>query len=392
MYLDDSAKDYLIKNLTTHDAPYDLCMIFITQDNIRSDELFKYKYFTNDKFYYNVFNFMFNYTINKIEKGRFKDVIRDILPKLDCSYYINRYNKDMYMDENFMVTKYLQDVMLYMMKNMEVYNVINFIHLIHSNINIDHSVVQNILLQNKEFHDFNIVKYMILEGLFSVDFIMLMIEKLNAYYDKGMLKELLSYVYYNKDRLLDILFYTMDKFDIYEDKGKWKISINKFKVTTKNGRDFYTFLREHLITIFDAELETEIFDFINKPYAMYMSTGNKMYSDIFKRFMLWLTSRDRVKTRCKNYIKYGIEEGWDLFSKDELSTIQNNLFVISYINDLTSLSPFNMFLRVINLSRFIFFQFGNRNAIISRLNSVIEMYSYYIENANNVYLYLFLYL
>lgn len=392
MYLEEGAKDYLIKNLTTHDAPYDLCMIFITQENIRSDELFRYKYFTNDKFYYNVFNFLFNYTINKIEKDRFKDVIKDILPKLDCAYYINRYNKDMYIDENFMVTKYLQDIMLYMMKHMEAYNVINFIHLIHSNINIDPSVVQNILLQNKEFHDFNIVKYIILEGLFNVEFIMLMIEKLNMYYDKGMLKELLSYVYYNKDRLLDILFYTMDKFDIYENKGKWKISINKNKVNTKNGRDFYTFLRSHLITIFDAELETEVFDFINEPYAMYMSTGNKMYSDIFKRFMLWLTSRDRVKTKCNNYIKYGVEEGWDLFSKDELSVIQNNLFVLSYINDLVSLSPFNMFLRVINLSRFIFFQFGNRNAILARLNNVIEMYSYYIENANNVYLYLFLYL
>ena len=392
MYLEDGAKDYLIKNLTTYDAPYDLCMIFITQDNIRSDELFKYKYFTTDTYYYNVFNFMFNYTIDKLKKDRFKDVIRDIIPKLDCDYYTHTYNKKLFIDPNFIVSKYLEDVLLYIMKNMESYDVINFIHIIHSNTNIDPSVVQNILLRNKEFHDFNIMKYMITEGLFTLEFIMLMLEELNKYYDKGMIAELISYVYYNKDKLLDILFYTMDKYDIYNDKNKWHIKLNKFKVTTKNGRDFYTFLRRHLIKIFDGELESDVFEFVNEPYAIYMSNGNKVYSEIFKKFLFWLSSRDRTKSKCENYIKYGVEEGWNLYTENELHLIQDNLFVISYLNEINKLDPFRLFLRVINLSRFLFFQFGNRNSIIVRLNMLIETYGYYIENANNMYLYLFLYL
>lgn len=392
MFLEEDAKDYLIKNMTIQDTPYDLCMIFITQDNIRSSDLFKYKYFTEEIFYYNIFNYLFNYTVNKIEKDRLKDVIRDILPKLDCDYYMFKYDKSKFIDKNFMVSKYLEDILIYLMKTKEPYDVIGFIHLINSNINIDPSVVQNILLQNKIFHDFTIMKFIISEGLFELDFIMLMLEECNKYYDKNMLIELLSYIYYSKDKLLNILFFTMDKYDIYEYKQTYKIKLNKNKVRTKNGKDFYTFLRSHLKNVFNGELENEVYEFINEPYAIYMQLGNKQYADLFKKFLLWLSSRDRRHTKCENYIKYGIEEGWDLFSVEELNVVQNNLFVLNYINDLSKLSPFQLFLRVINLSRFIFFQFGNRNAIITRLNNLISMYSYYIESANDMNLYLFLYL
>lgn len=394
MFLREEVKDDLIKKCTINELPYDLAKIFVTQEGITSQDLFRYKYsLVNDKkFYKDVFEYLFNYTIDKIRKKNYTLIMRDILSKLSCTnYYLSFNNEINYIEHDYLVSKWFEDIILFVYNECDIYEFYSFISSIRTLSEVDHNIIKNIILYNKKLWDYELFKLLIQDNLLDFDFIYELFVKLYDFYPKYMLNDLLMEIYQHKNIFIGFVNYLLDKYSYSINSKREYIMFIKYNISSKKEKIVLKYLRQEIVNLIDTDAELEIFEHINYSLAHSMIEANPRNKELWNTLKKFLTSNERKENRISNFSKYGTEDFYGMYDDDFISDLYLHVFTLAYINDLPYLDEWSTFLRVFNINRFYFAHTRNQIRIQVKLQEIVDIYSESVKFATNLKLYLYMY-
>lgn len=394
MFLREEIKDELISRCTVNNLPIDLAKIFITQDGISSEDLFRYKYSLTDdeKFYHTLFEYVYNYVVDKVDKRNFGIITRDILSKLSCENYYLTFNSNInYIEHDYIISKLIEDIILYVHKVCDIYELLSFLNTIRTMPYIDHNILKNCLLHNKVLWDFELFKLILQDNMIDYDFIYLLFINLYDYYPEYMLEELLLDIYQHKQIFIDFLNYLLDKYSYSVDENREYVFFVKYSITSKKEKKVLSFLRNKIVSYLDAEVELEIMENVNFALANSMVEANTRSKELWNLIRKFLIGEDRKQNRIKRFSKYGTEDVYDMYGDDFISDLSIQSFTLAYINDLLTLDGWSLFLRTFNINRFYFTHTRNQLRIQYRLEHLIDVYSEEVKLATNLKLYLYMY-
>lgn len=394
MFLREEVKDDLIKKCTLNELPYDLARIFITQDGINSQDLFRYKYsLVNDKkFYKDVFEYLYNYTIDKVQKGNYTLIMRDILSKMSCTdYYLTFNDKINYIEHDYLVSKWFEDIILFVYKTCDIYDFFSFISSIRTLGSVDHNIIKNVILFNRSLWDYELFKLLIQDNLLDFDFIYELFIKLYDFYPQYMLNELLMEIYQHKDVFMGFVNYLLEKYSYSTNKKREYVMFIKYNITSPKEKTVLKYLRREITKLIDTDVELEILEHINYSLANSMLEGNPRNKELWNTLKRFITSHERKQNRISNFSKYGTEDSYEMYDDDFISDLYLHVFTLAYINDLPFLDDWNTFLRVFNLNRFYFSHTRNQIRIQVQLQEIVNVYAESVKFATNLKLYLYMY-
>lgn len=394
MFLREEVKDDLIKKCTLNELPYDLARIFITQDGINSQDLFRYKYsLVNDKkFYKDVFEYLYNYTIDKVQKGNYTLIMRDILSKMSCTdYYLTFNDKINYIEHDYLVSKWFEDIILFVYKTCDMYDFFSFISSIRTLGSVDHNIIKNVILFNRSLWDYELFKLLIQDNLLDFDFIYELFIKLYDFYPQYMLNELLMEIYQHKDVFMGFVNYLLEKYSYSTNKKREYVMFIKYNITSPKEKTVLKYLRREITKLIDTDVELEILEHINYSLANSMLEGNPRNKELWNTLKRFITSHERKQNRISNFSKYGTEDSYEMYDDDFISDLYLHVFTLAYINDLPYLDDWNTFLRVFNLNRFYFSHTRNQIRIQVQLQEIVNVYAESVKFATNLKLYLYMY-
>lgn len=394
MFLREEIKDELISRCTVNNLPIDLAKIFITQDGISSEDLFRYKYSLTDdeKFYHTLFEYVYNYVVDKVDKRNFGIITRDILSKLSCENYYLTFNSNInYIEHDYIISKLIEDIILYVHKVCDIYELLSFLNTIRTMPYIDHNILKNCLLHNKVLWDFELFKLILQDNMIDYDFIYLLFINLYDYYPEYMLEELLLDIYQHKQIFIDFLNYLLDKYSYSVDENREYVFFVKYSITSKKEKKVLSFLRNKIVSYLDAEVELEIMENVNFALANSMVEANTRSKELWNLIRKFLIGEDRKQNRITRFSKYGTEDVYDMYGDDFISDLSIQSFTLAYINDLLTLDGWSLFLRTFNINRFYFTHTRNQLRIQYRLEHLIDVYSEEVKLATNLKLYLYMY-
>ena len=394
MFLREEVKDDLIKKCTLNELPYDLARIFITQDGINSQDLFRYKYsLVNDKkFYKDVFEYLYNYTIDKVQKGNYTLIMRDILSKMSCTdYYLTFNDKINYIEHDYLVSKWFEDIILFVYKTCDIYDFFSFISSIRTLGSVDHNIIKNVILFNRSLWDYELFKLLIQDNLLDFDFIYELFIKLYDFYPQYMLNELLMEIYQHKDVFMGFVNYLLEKYSYSTNKKREYVMFIKYNITSPKEKTVLKYLRREITKLIDTDVELEILEHINYSLANSMLEGNPRNKELWNTLKRFITSHERKQNRISNFSNYGTEDSYEMYDDDFISDLYLHVFTLAYINDLPYLDDWNTFLRVFNLNRFYFSHTRNQIRIQVQLQEIVNVYAESVKFATNLKLYLYMY-
>lgn len=395
-YIKEEEKIHIITEMSTKKMAWELAQMFYSREEFTSDDLFYLRFQCPYKFYLEVFKHLYFLTIKKLDSGKIDDVLMNVFTKIYIDYYPNKTDKNDFVDPNYLVSRFLESVLVYVMKEYSNYNIVcQIITTVVSGNSVDSSVIKEIIIRNRELLTLDIIRDVVRSEILSSSDIIDILVEMHKYFDNDTIDEIISDIYFNKELLLKFTRAVMARFkisldEIYERNGNIKAKEVIFpKYKNKNEKELLIHLREFLTDIIYSSAEIEMFEFLNKALQGYLESGNIYLSDIFKDYIHWFSSSEREKVRSKNFYKYGYEEG-EVFSIDTINELAMDIFTKAYIIEIDKLSEFDIFLRVFNVNRFLIFQFKNYIPVAYRIDFAYDYSSWYIDNGLDMDMYLFL--
>ena len=395
-YIKEDEKIHIITQMSTKKMAWELSQMFYTREEFNSDDIFFLRFQCPHKFYLDVFKHLYFFVIKQLDKGKIDEVLMGVFSKLIINEYPNKNDKNDYPNPDYIVSRFLESVLLYVMREYGNYNIAcQIITTVCASNDVNPSVIKEIVIRNRELLTLDIIRDVIRSEILVTDDIIDILVEMNKYYDNDTIDETIADLYFNKDLLLTFTRSVMRRFQITVDEhilknGKIQIKeIVRPIYRNSNEKELLLHLREYLSEIIYSSAELEMFEFISNTFTQYMADGNKYLSDLYNEYLQWLGSKDRDENKSKNFHQYGFEEGdfWYEEAYDELAT---NLFIKGYILEIDKLNDFDLFIRIFNVNRFKLFQYKNLIPISYRVSFASEYSEWYVNNGLDIDMYLFL--
>lgn len=395
-YISDEEKIRILTEMSTKKLAWELSQMFYSRDEFNSDDLFFLRFQCPYKFYLDVFKHLYFFTIKQLDKGKIDEVLMSVFSKLIIDEYPLKNDKNEYPNPDYIVSRFLESVLLYVMREYGNYNIAcQIITTVCSSDDVNPNVIKEIIIRNRELLTLDIIRDVIRsEILISDDIIDILIE-MNKYYDNDTIDDIISDLYFNKDLLLNFTKSVMRRFRIVVDEKTLKSGKILIKETVipiyknKNEKELLLHLREYLSEVIYSSAELEMFEFVTNAFTVYMADGNKLLSDLYNEYLHWLGSKERDENKSKNFHQYGYEEG-DFWYEDAYWELSTDLFIKGYILEIDKLTDFDLFIRIFNVNRFKLFQYKNLIPIAFRVSFASDYSEWYVDNGLDINMYLFL--
>lgn len=395
-YIKEDEKIHIITEMSTKKMAWELSQMFYSREEFNSDDIFFLRFQCPYKFYLDVFKHLYFFTIKQLDRGKIDEVLMSVFSKLIIDEYPLKCDKKEYPNPDYIVSRFLESVLLYVMREYGNYNIAcQIIATVCTADDCNPSVIKEIVIRNRELLTLDIIRDIIKGEILTSDDIIDILIEMNKYYDNDTIDDTISDLYFNKDLLLSFTKSVMRRFRITVDEKRMKNGKILIKEVVKpiyrnaNEKELLLHLREYLSEIIYSSAELEMFEFISNTFTQYMADGNKYLSDLYNEYLQWLGSKERDENKSKNFHKYGYEEG-DFWYEDAYDELATNIFIKGYIIEIDKLSDFDLFIRVFNVNRFKLFQYKNIIPISYRVSFASEYSEWYVDNGLDISMYLFL--
>ena len=350
----------------------DAAMMFITQLDVSLDDLMMYEY-KNKKYHKAVWQYITEYTIDKINNGKYESIINDIIPKLEISEY--RANGKEYYDRDYLICSYLLIVFSKLIEE-GMFDMYSFTLSLLQIQGIDNTILANIIINDYRLLSPQLImNYLDLGLLDPVIFCKILISNKDSY-DTFWIEKLVEIYMSENTRILELFIYLNE---VIEYKAVRKKNSYEFiKVTNCNTKDKKTF--EYIMGIVCKRIviDANIMHLtkINNAIETYREEKERNIAILnsYRDYLDWFISiMENIKSEelLSNYINEGGEEGTDF--PDEF--YQNFRYEVLHMNDIGSiveLEDYEFFLRMFNMNRFKIYSFLNEELVektLSKLSS-----------------------
>ena len=353
--------------------PEDAAMFFITQNEVDINELMSFDYQAK-KYYRAIWEFITKYTIDKIENGKYEQVLSDIIPKLEIESFTLRPKYKNSFDKDYLVNSYLLCLFKTLVEK-GMYDVYNYTISLLQIQGIDSRIISNIIMQDYSLMSPTLVMTYIDLGLFDpIDFCNLLCI-CKERYDFFWIDKLLEIYMSEETRILELFIYLNQRVE-YKliDKGK------KFRVV----KDIKSIPK-------DKELFEHVFNYVSKRIVldaniMYLEKLNEAVNgynsekprnlemvNAYEDYATWFTSNlSNLDSGLIlfNYLNFDGEEGEE-FPNEFYYLFKHELIHINDIMNTLELEDYQFFLRLFNMNRFKLYSNYNEeliDIIVNRMN------------------------
>lgn len=353
--------------------PEDAAMFFITQNEVDINELMSFDYQAK-KYYRAIWEFITKYTIDKIENGKYEQVLSDIIPKLEIESFTLRPKYKNSFDKDYLVNSYLLCLFKILVEK-GMYDVYNYTISLLQIQGIDSRIISNIIMQDYSLMSPTLVMTYIDLGLFDpIDFCNLLCI-CKERYDFFWIDKLLEIYMSEETRILELFIYLNGRVE-YKliDKGK------KFRVI----KDIKSIPK-------DKELFEHVFNYVSKRIVldaniMYLEKLNEAvnaYSsekprnlemvNAYEDYATWFTSNlSNLDSGLMlfNYLNFDGEEGEE-FPNEFYYLFKHEVIHMNDIMNTLELEDYQFFLRLFNMNRFKLYSNYNEeliDIIVNRMN------------------------
>lgn len=366
-FRDDLEKEHVMSELVSHGRSTDLANFFIMVDEVDSEDIFEFYFLAPDhKFYGNMFREVFQFLMRQLKKKTFEKHAGNILSKLYIDEYIdcNRITKKNYENRDAIMSLFIKELMITLSEQSHSAELLFVINMMLGNENISQSVIKTILSSNMEFNTAYVVEDLVFSHALPISDMLDIIECRFEYTTDEDIQDLLRLLYTTEETLIEIMSIVMDKYE-FDNRRPRKVKV-KSKLKGKKQR-FYDFIREFLTEIFVAELECDIWEYIDKAEYVYAQEREIYYLGIFSKIKDFLLSDIRKISMVNMRNIHKQEEPLNLLTLQESVDLNVEIATIRYTYELDHLSAFKFFIRLMNLTRFGFLSQERGIADVRRL-------------------------
>ena len=370
--------DFMLKEEVRHifrefyrlKRPYDAAMFFITQNEADLTELMSFDY-QSKKYYKAIWEFITRYTIDKIENGKYEQVLSDIIPKLEIGTFTLRPKYKNSFDKDYLINSYLLCLFKELVSK-GMYDVYNYTISLLQIQGIDNSIIANIIMQDYSLMSPTLVMTYIDLGLFDpIEFCNLLCV-CKERYDFFWIDKLLEIYMSEESRILELFVYLSSRVE-YKliDKG------NKFRVikninSMAKDRELFSHIFEYLCKRIVLDANIMYLEKLNESINAYNDekSRNLEMVNAYEDYAMWFTdnlSNIDSGVMLFNYLNYDGEEG-KTFPDDFYYLFKHE---VTHMNDIMStleLEDYQFFLRMFNMNRFRLYSSYNEELIELILN------------------------
>ena len=350
----------------------DAAMMFITQIDVSLDDLMMYEY-KNKKYHKAVWQYITEYTIDKINNGKYESIINDIIPKLEINEY--RANGKEYYDRDYLICSYLL-ILFSKLVEEGMFDMYSFTLSLLQIQGIDSNILANIIINNYRLLSPQLIMNYLDLGMLDPEIFCKILVTNKDSYDTFWIEKLVEIYMSENTRILELFIYLSD---VIEYKAIRKKNNYEFiKITNCNSKDKKTF--EYIMGIVCKRIviDANIMHLtkINNAIETYREEKERNIAILnsYRDYIDWFISiMENIKSEelLSNYINEKGEEGNDF--PDEF--YQNFRYEVVHMNDIGSiveLEDYEFFLRVFNMNRFKIYSFLNEELVektLSKLSS-----------------------
>ena len=374
--LTDEEKEELINKFISNNSSYDMAMFIITQDDISFEEMFLYGDFLNNSFYLETSQHILNYMIGLTEKNNFSEVL-NIIQKMHVDVYIPTFGNLAYDKERFRIEDYTQSNILCSL----IYYLVDFrkdeelkqlLHVVHSSGLFPEFIIDMIIFDDKVNFDYKIIKDVLFNEYLSRDSFInhfyLLVEK----YDEEFLTELLLSIFSNKREMIEMLISLYNRYVFYKREDKFVTELNP--LYNNEQYEGFDFILKRIKEVMLLDIETDFYyNFLDHGRRVFVGAKDRKRSFMYDNLVRWYTQLLESSSINRIFLEQEYVDMDKDFPLDklEIMTLVSDTNCIAYILALTSFDLYDSLIRIINLSRFKFFQVRRRSGIEELIGELI---------------------
>lgn len=384
--------DHIMNEFSKNNMYYDMAMFFTTQD-IDYDDIFLYDYNMPVGFYKRVFDVIYKYVLNKIDKGQTDSAIRDVFTKLRCYNYLDKPSLKSIILRDCFSCRLIEYTLKYLVRDGDL-DAVNFvIDNLMVNPEVNNDVIFTMMMKNPELCHQYIISNMISGEYLDIEQVFELILERAKVTPMSTIQELILEIFNNKEMLLHFAACVFQQYRIWVEPKSNKRSVIHLDNNNKGERgEIVDKIREFLIEIIWIDAELEYFDFLNEAKVRHKHDKNLYMAGIYNTYIQWFGSKLREQNSMKNMLWYGYEEDLGTMNIDIECLRELSLDIVNliYITSMESLDGYDLFIRMFNLNRFKLGNHRNTATIRRRIESSFEENELYLSLATDMNFYIFL--
>ena len=348
----------------------DAAMMFITQNDVSLDDLMLYEY-KNKKYHKAIWQFITEYTVDKIKNGKYDSIINDIISKLELSEYKSKSKN--YYDRDYLICSYLLIVFGKLIEE-GMFDMYSFTISLLQIQGIDSRIIANIIINDyKLLSPQLIMNYLDLSLLAPDIFCKILVDNKDSY-DIFWIDKLVEIYMSENSRILELFLYLNE---IIEFKSVRKSKYYEFiKVTNCNNKDKTTMEYIFGIVCKRIVIDANIMHLtkINNGVESYREEAirNVPVLNAYRDYLDWfISTMENINGEelLSNYINYSGEEG-EIFPDEFYQIFRYEVVHMNDINNIVELEDYDFFLRAFNMNRFKIYSFLNEELVEKTLSKL----------------------
>ena len=392
MNIDRAELDHIMSEFTRNNMYYDMAMFFITQD-IDYDDVFSLDYHMPVSFYKNVFDVIYKYVLNKIDKGQLDSAIRDVFTKLRCYNYLTKPSLQEVILRDCFSSRLIEYTLKYLVRDGDLDSANFVIDNLMINPEVNNNVIFEIMMKNPELCHQHIISNMISGEYLDISQVLELILERAKVTPMSTIKELVLEIFNNKEMLLHFAACVYQQYRIWVEPKSDKNTVVHIDNINKGERaEHINNIRDFLIEIIWIDAELEYFDFLNEAKMRHKHDKNLYLAGVYDTYVKWFGSKMREDNSFRNMLWCGYEEDLGTMNIDIecLAELSRDIVNLIYITDMEMLDGYELFIRMFNLNRFKLGYHRNTATIRRRIVASLESNEFYLSLAIDMNFYIFL--
>lgn len=369
--IDRDEVEHIIGEMVHRNMSSDLANMFLRTENIIDmDDIFIMGAFKENEFYEDVFKNLFQFFIQTIEfqKDEFT-AMEKIINKLDFTHYIpltyslNRNEKIEHL-KSYYQSKLLDSIIHYLI-DLRLDDALKVTLIsIKENTNIPGPYIINSIYYDERFElNFKVVKFMIENELIDITSFIDNMHKMFKIYDTEFINDVLYDMFVFRENILLFLQVVYSYFIIYPSSDK---RFNCDYIGPEHLRESIDYLKRFIKDIIITDIERDFFyEYVSPGRDRFQAAGDKYRSNSYSKLYDWYADNLESDLFMNNFLNnlYVDIDGSRPLDNDELLTMGSDLNTIRYIVEMDHMTPYDLFVRTINLSRFELFTYRRERSI-----------------------------
>lgn len=378
--LNNLEKEHLLTEFLRNEMYSDISYMILTLEYCDFFDLFIFGNFLDISIYRKISQEMFNYYKLLIDKELYSDAIK-IIYKMNFNKYINTYKNQF--NNNFNIEDFIQSELIdSMLSYLHQLRLDDQLQLILSDIYANKDIPGEDIIREFIYNPDLNIDYKTLEFCLNNEFISHDVFINNFYfllerYDDEYLTEILFRIFDNKDEILGYSLILYKKYLVEKRNGEYIISpLINYSMDQYKGFDFIRKVIQDKILV---DVETDFYyEFLDRGRNTFIKANDKRRSVLYEKLNDWYLSileNNLIKPIFLKQIYVDKDSNFPL-SHEDLLLIVSDTISFGYILDLDEFSLYEQIIRLINLSRFSFFQLRRKAGIESIINRNLSDYNY----------------